>query len=130
MVLRIAWFTSKVRVLLLDSVDNHPSPSDTIKLLSRKDPLSILHSLSLHQWTMVACQTLGQTDKWPDDNASEMFTYAIFKGSLIKHLSNSDNHQSQTVTMLICEVTIWIVSVLLVNNTFISSNFKHVPLKL
>lgn len=53
-------------------------------------------------------------DKMTSDQMTmhwEMFTYAIFKGGLIKHLSHSDNHQSQAVTMLICEVMTLIVSV-------------------
>ena len=54
----------------------------------------------------------------------EMFTYAIFKGGLIKHSSHSDNHQSQSVTMLICEVMTLIVSVSLVNNSLIFPHFE------
>lgn len=54
----------------------------------------------------------------------EMFTYAIFKGGLIKHSSHSDNHQSQAVTMLICEVMTLIISVSLVNNSLIFLHFE------
>ena len=116
---RIAWFTHKGNILLFGLEHNHRSWSDTINLLSTADPLSILWPLSFHHRAIGACQTSGQNDKSPDDNAREMFTYAILKGSLIKHSSHSDNHQSHTVTMLICEVMIWIVFVNPVNNTLI-----------
>jgi hypothetical protein len=66
-------------------------------------------------------------DKMTSDQMTmhwEMFTYAIFKGGLIKHSSHSDNHQSQAVTMLICEVMTLIVSVSLVNNSLIFPHFE------